>query len=84
MYHHIIVAPDLPEDEEEAVVGGRAVTYFNSPIIGDLIAGINGWDTGGARTAARASKARRPHGKSADQAFTRQELALISRIPPQQ
>ncbi|MFD2138555.1 hypothetical protein ACFSLT_30770 [Novosphingobium resinovorum] len=44
IYHNIIVAPDLPKAEEEAVVGGRAITYFELPGFGDLIVDINGWD----------------------------------------
>jgi 5,10-methylenetetrahydromethanopterin reductase len=41
---NVIVAPDLPPDEEEAVVGGRAVTYLQSKTLGPLLAATNGWD----------------------------------------
>src|SRR3546814_11187311 len=41
IYHNIIVAPDLPKDEEEAVVGGRAIKYFDLPGFGDLIVDIH-------------------------------------------
>src|SRR5690606_2967693 len=34
IYHNILVAPDLDRDEEEAVVGGRAITYFQIPKFG--------------------------------------------------
>src|SRR3546814_10982784 len=47
IYHNIIVAPDLPKDEEEAVVGGRAITYFDLPGFGDLIVDLKGWDKKG-------------------------------------
>ena len=34
----VVVAPDLTPDEEEAVVGGRAVTYFQIPSFGEQLA----------------------------------------------
>jgi 5,10-methylenetetrahydromethanopterin reductase len=46
IYHNIIVAPDLPKDEEDAVVRGRAITYFELPGFGDMIVDINEWDKG--------------------------------------
>lgn len=80
--HNIVVAPDLPADEEEAVVGGRAVTYFQLPDFGEMIVDINGWD--------RAELGKlRSHptlaglgGGTADQAFTRQQLVEASRVLP--
>jgi probable F420-dependent oxidoreductase len=41
---NVIVAADLVPEEEEAVVGGRAVTYLQSKTLGPLLAEINGWD----------------------------------------
>lgn len=41
---NVIVAPDLPRDEEDAVVAGRAVTYLQSAFIGPILAELNGWD----------------------------------------
>jgi 5,10-methylenetetrahydromethanopterin reductase len=41
---NVIVAADLPREEEEAVVGGRAVTYLQSKTLGPLLAETNGWD----------------------------------------
>lgn len=84
VYHNIIVAPGLPKDEEEAVVGGRAVTYFDSPIIGDLIADINGWDKSVLAKLRAHPQLAALNGRSADQAFTRRELVEVSRMLPQQ
>ncbi len=83
IYHNIIVAPDLPKDEEEAVVGGRAVTYFELPGFGEMIVDINGWDRGVLEKLRAHPQIAALKGKPADQAFTRQELVEVSRILPQ-
>jgi 5,10-methylenetetrahydromethanopterin reductase len=82
VYHNIIVAPDLSPEEEAAVVGGRAITYFQLPDFGDLIVSINGWDP--AVLARMRAHPRLAHlgGKTADQAFTRMELVDVSRTLP--
>ena len=82
IYHNIIVAPDLPRDEEEPVVGGRAVTYFELPGFGEMIVDINGWDRGVLEKLRAHPQIAALHGKPADQAFTRQELVEVSRILP--
>jgi len=84
IYHNIIVAPDLPKDEEEAVVGGRAITYFELPGFGDLIVDINGWDKSVLERVRAHPKIAGLNGKPADQAYTRQELVDVSRLLPQQ
>ena len=43
----VVTAPDLTEEQELAVVGGRAVTYYQIPEFGELLAGVNGWDPAG-------------------------------------
>lgn len=83
IYHNIIVAPDLPKDEEEAVVGGRAITYFELPGFGDLIVEINGWDKSVLDAIRAHPKIAGLNGKPADQAYTRQELVDVSRLIPQ-
>ncbi|MFJ8816341.1 TIGR03857 family LLM class F420-dependent oxidoreductase [Amycolatopsis thermoflava] len=50
VYATVITASGLPPEEEAAVVGGRAVTYFQIPGFGEQLAGANGWDTGPLRT----------------------------------
>jgi 5,10-methylenetetrahydromethanopterin reductase len=44
VYATVITASGLPAEEEAAVVGGRAVTYFQIPGFGEQLAGANGWD----------------------------------------
>jgi probable F420-dependent oxidoreductase len=82
IYHNIIVAPDLARDEEEAVVGGRAVTYFELPNFGDLIVEINGWDKSALDRLRAHPKIAALNGKPADQAYTRQQLVDVSRVLP--
>ncbi|HVW41716.1 MAG TPA: TIGR03857 family LLM class F420-dependent oxidoreductase [Amycolatopsis sp.] len=45
VYATVVTASGLPPEEEAAVVGGRAVTYFQIPGFGERLAGTNGWDT---------------------------------------
>jgi probable F420-dependent oxidoreductase len=45
VYATVITASGLPAQEEAAVVGGRAVTYFQIPGFGEQLAETNGWDT---------------------------------------
>jgi 5,10-methylenetetrahydromethanopterin reductase len=45
VYATVITASGLPPEEEAAVVGGRAVTYFQIPGFGEQLAEANGWDT---------------------------------------
>jgi 5,10-methylenetetrahydromethanopterin reductase len=81
VYATVVVAPDLTEAEEEAVVGGRAVTYFQIPTFGDLLADTNGWDRTkleGLRSHPKLANLR----GSADNVFTRAELTEVSRLLP--
>lgn len=84
IYHNIIVAPDLPKDEEDAVVRGRAITYFELPGFGDLIVEINEWDKSVLDQIRAHPKIACLNGKPADQAYTRQELVDVGQILPQQ
>jgi len=84
IYHNIIVAPDLPKAEEDAVVRGRAITYFELPGFGDLIVEINGWDKSVLDEVRAHPKIASLNGKPADQAYTRQELVDVGAILPQQ
>ncbi|HEX3705860.1 MAG TPA: TIGR03857 family LLM class F420-dependent oxidoreductase [Mycobacteriales bacterium] len=45
VYATVVTASGLPAEEEAAVVGGRAVTYFQIPGFGEQLVQINGWDT---------------------------------------
>jgi 5,10-methylenetetrahydromethanopterin reductase len=83
IYHNVIVAPDLAKDEEEAVVGGRAITYFQVPGYGEMITEINGWDPSALQRMREHPQIAALGGKLADQAFTRAQLVDVSRTLPQ-
>ena len=82
IYHNIIVAPDLDRDEEEAVVGGRAITYFQIPKFGEMICEMNGWDTAVLEKIRSHPKLANLGNKTADQAYTREQLVDVSRDLP--
>ncbi|MDT5335256.1 MAG: 5,10-methylenetetrahydromethanopterin reductase [Mycobacterium sp.] len=44
VYVTVVVACELPAAEELAVVGARAVTYYQIPGFGERLAAVNGWD----------------------------------------
>lgn len=44
IYATVVVACELAAEEELAVVGARAVTYYQIPGFGERLATINGWD----------------------------------------
>jgi probable F420-dependent oxidoreductase len=44
VYATMVVACELPADEELAVVGARAVTYYQIPGFGERLAAVNEWD----------------------------------------
>lgn len=77
-YSTVIVAPELTGDEETAVVGARAVTYFQIPGYGENLATANGWDTS-PLAALRAHPAFRGMTGAADYRFTRHDLVDVAR-----
>src|ERR1700722_10116235 len=83
IYHNVIVAPDLAKDEEEAVVGGRAITYFQVPGYGEMITEINGWDAAPLQRMRAHPQMAALGGKLADQSFTQVQLVDVSRTLPQ-
>lgn len=44
IWANVVASPDLPLEQEAAVVGGRAITYLQAPALGDVIVEANGWD----------------------------------------
>jgi probable F420-dependent oxidoreductase len=82
IYHNIVVAPDLAKEEEDAVVGGRAITYFQIPGYGEMIAETNGWDTSPLQAMRNHPQFANLGGKLADQGFTRVQLVEVSRNLP--
>jgi len=83
IYHNIVVAPDLEKSEEEAVVGGRAITYFQTPGFGEVIVKANGWDLSVLDKIRNHPQFANIGEKNADQAFTREQLVEVSRSIPQ-
>jgi probable F420-dependent oxidoreductase len=81
VYATVVVAPDLTADEEVAVVGARAVTYFQIPSFGERLAGVNGWDVNELGRLRAHPKLAGLRG-SADNAFTRAELTEVSGLLP--
>jgi 5,10-methylenetetrahydromethanopterin reductase len=79
----VVTAPDLTAEHELAVVGGRAVTYFQIPNFGELLAGTNGWDLG-ALDRLRAHPLLADLRGAADSAFTKDQLGEVSRALPQE
>lgn len=81
VYATVVVAPDLTDAQELAVVGGRAVTYYQIPDFGELLAGVNGWDLSGL-TDLREHPLLAGLRGSADNHFTKDQLAEVSRGLP--
>jgi probable F420-dependent oxidoreductase len=44
IYHELVAAPDMAQEEIDEVVGARIAAYFSMPGLGDLILESNGWD----------------------------------------
>ncbi len=82
VYATVVTAPDVTSDHELAIVGGRAVTYYQIPAFGDLLAAVNQWDVN-ALTAFRAHPMLVNLRGAADDIFTKEQLAEVSRALPQ-
>ena len=79
----VVTAPDLTADDELAVVGGRAVTYFQIPDFGELLAGTNEWDLS-ALDELRSHPMLENLRGAADSVFTKDQLGEVSRsLPPE-
>lgn len=44
IYHELVTAPDMAQEEIDEVVGARIAAYFSMQGLGDLILESNGWD----------------------------------------
>lgn len=85
VYCPVVVAADLGPEEEDAVVAGRAVTYFQIETIGKLLCSFNGWDPGVVdRLRALPMFANLGTHGAADQAFVRHQLVEASRVLPRE
>lgn len=81
VYATVVVAPDLTPEEEAAVVTGRAVTYFQIPGFGELLAGVNEWDVAHLETLRAHPKLASLRG-AADNVFSREDLVDVGRSLP--
>jgi probable F420-dependent oxidoreductase len=79
----VITASGLPPKEEAAVVGGRAVTYFQIPGFGEQLARTNGWDTEPVRRLREHPQLTGMRG-SADFVRTRDQLTEAATVLPEE
>jgi len=82
IYATVVLAADLSVDEEEAVVGGRAVTYFQTGYA-DILVNFNDWDKSVLRKLWSHRLFEGIKG-NADQALTPAELVEVSRVLPRE
>ena len=81
VYATVVVACDLPLGEESAVVGARAVTYYQLPGLGERLAEVNNWDPD-ALTRLRSHPILAGVKGSADSVLTRDQLVdVVSSLP---
>ena len=83
VYATVVVAPALPAAEEVAVVGARAVTYYQIPVFGEQLARVNGWDTTRLADLRNHPLLAGVRG-SADSVLTRDELADVASALPEE
>jgi len=81
VYATVVTAPDLTAGQEAAVVGGRAVTYYQIPEFGELLAGVNGFDPAELATLRSHPMLEGLRG-AADTAFTKDQLADVAASLP--
>jgi 5,10-methylenetetrahydromethanopterin reductase len=81
VYATVVVACGLAADEELAVVGARAVTYYQIPDFGENLASVNGWDPE-PLTRLRSHPLLAGIRGSADSVLTRAELAEVASVLP--
>lgn len=81
IYVTVVVACELPPEEELAVVGARAVTYYQIPGFGERLAAINGWDPE-PLTRLRSHPLLNGIKGSADSVLTREQLVEVAAVLP--
>jgi probable F420-dependent oxidoreductase len=81
VYATVVVACDLPADEEVAVAGARAVTYYQIPGFGERLAMANGWDPE-PLTRLRSHPLLAGIRGSVDSVLTREELVEVASVLP--
>jgi 5,10-methylenetetrahydromethanopterin reductase len=81
VYATVVVACELPAAEELAVVGARAVTYYQIPGLGERLAAVNGWDLE-PLTQLRSHPLLTGVRGAADSVLTREELVEVASVLP--
>jgi probable F420-dependent oxidoreductase len=81
VYATVVVACDLPAAEELAVVGARAVTYYQLPGFGERLAAVNGWNPE-PLSRLRSHPLLAGVRGSADSVLTRDELVEVASVLP--
>lgn len=77
----VVVACELPGDEEVAVVGARAVSYYQIPGFGERLAAVNRWDPE-PLSRLRSHPMLAGIRGSADSVLTRAQLAEVASVLP--
>jgi probable F420-dependent oxidoreductase len=83
VYATVVVACELLPDEEVAVVGARAVTYYQIPGFGERLAAANGWDPE-PLTRLRSHPLLNGIRGSADSVLTREQLVEVASTLPKE
>ncbi|MDH3047277.1 TIGR03857 family LLM class F420-dependent oxidoreductase [Gordonia alkanivorans] len=81
VYATVVVACDMSESETNAVVGARAVTYYQIPTFGEQLAKVNGFDPDSLATL-RAHPLLAGLRGSADSVLTREQLVEVANTLP--
>lgn len=79
---NVLVAPDLPENEFESIIGGRAITYLQAPTLGAAIIRANNWDPSILEKIKGHHSLAQLNGKLADQEFRKEELIGVAKSIP--
>jgi 5,10-methylenetetrahydromethanopterin reductase len=81
VYATVVVACELPAEEELAVVGARAVTYYQIPDFGERLAAVNEWSPEPLHRL-RSHQLLAGIRGSADSVLTREELVEVASVLP--
>ncbi|WP_233213374.1 TIGR03857 family LLM class F420-dependent oxidoreductase [Mycobacterium hubeiense] len=81
VYATVVTACELDADEELAVVGARAVTYYQIPGFGERLAAVNGWDPE-PLTRLRSHPLLAGIRGAADSVLSREELVEVASVLP--
>lgn len=78
----VVVAPDLESEATDAIVGGRAITYLQTPGFGELLVKTNEWDPQVLDRIRSHPMLQSLKGGLADWTFTLTELAEVAQVLP--